>query len=106
MRWVGWSQSEMQKFRIERATERAVVAAHECNRYLQEQAPWAKDVSEERRQIVVRSALEAAYILAHLLEPVREENKNKALLRTYQRVPFASERCCVPSVEVGRLMAS
>ena len=72
MRWVGWSQSEMQKFRIERATERAVGAAHECNRYLQEQAPWAKDVSEERRQIVVRSALEAAYILAHLLEPVRE----------------------------------
>ena len=52
-------QSSIQSFQINNACEAATGAAHACNKYLQDTAIWGK---------MIRSALEATYVLAHLLE--------------------------------------
>ena len=49
----------LQSFEINNACEAATGAAHAYNKYLQDTAIWGK---------MIRSALEATYVLAHLLE--------------------------------------
>ena len=69
---VNKMEKHMAVYKLDFAVQAAVSAAHDCNKYLQESAPWAmKDPSQEtQRSTVVRTALEGCYVLAHLLMPV------------------------------------
>ena len=62
---------KMDAFELEGGASVAIQAVRDVNKYLQEEAPWAKKGDEfaEFRQIVVRASLEAVYALSHLLLP-------------------------------------
>ena len=57
---VNKMEKHMAVYKLDFAVQAAVSAAHDCNKYLQESAPWAmKDPSQEtQRSTVVRTALE------------------------------------------------
>jgi len=57
------------KFDLKGALELTVKACQSIDHYLQSRKPWNLGEGEERDR-VIRSALEAAYACAHLLEPV------------------------------------
>lgn len=64
-------QTKMTNFELEGGASIAIHGFRDINRYLTEEAPWLKKGEEfdEFRRIVVRTTLEAIYVLTHLLAP-------------------------------------
>lgn len=58
----------MRRFCLQEASEIAMQACRDTNKYLTDRAPWAvSDVVEKQK--ICRALVEAVYILAHLFEP-------------------------------------
>ena len=64
-------ETKMTNFELEGGASIAIHGFRDINRYLTEEAPWLKKGQEfdEFRRCVVRTTLEAIYILTHLLAP-------------------------------------
>lgn len=62
---------KMNQFELQGGANVAIQGFRDVNGYLQEEAPWLKkgDEHAEFRQVVVRTTLEAIYVLTHLLLP-------------------------------------
>ncbi|CEM01471.1 unnamed protein product [Vitrella brassicaformis CCMP3155] len=58
----------MDEFCLQEALDAVVEACNKTNKYLQDRAPWAIKEADERAA-VVRTVLEAVYVLAHFFEP-------------------------------------
>ncbi len=56
-------------FALQQACEAAINAVKETNKYLTDKAPWHMKDDTRGKAIVVRSTLEAIYVLAHFLAP-------------------------------------
>lgn len=68
---VNTYQVKMENFELEQGASIAIHGFRDINKYLTEEAPWLKKGDEfgEFRRSVVRTTLEAIYILTHLLAP-------------------------------------
>lgn len=71
--------SKMSNFELEHGASIAIQGFRDLNGYLTEEAPWLKKGAEfaELRRSVVRTALEAIYVLTHLLTPFIPEGSAK-----------------------------
>eukprot|EP01104_Vermistella_antarctica_P003209 TRINITY_DN1337_c0_g1_i1.p1 TRINITY_DN1337_c0_g1~~TRINITY_DN1337_c0_g1_i1.p1 ORF type:complete len:684 (+),score=205.61 TRINITY_DN1337_c0_g1_i1:142-2193(+) len=70
-------ETEMASLKLDQVLLLVLKASSDTNAYLQSQAPWKKDVTEEQRRVVVRTVLEAAYVVAHFLLPFLPETCGK-----------------------------
>ena len=63
--------SKMDNFELQGGASIATKGFRDVNGYLQEAAPWKLkgDENAEKRQVIVRTALECIYALAHLVQP-------------------------------------
>ncbi|RLN55215.1 hypothetical protein BBJ29_006114 [Phytophthora kernoviae] len=64
-----YSEASYKEFALQNACVAIVNALKETNKYLTEKAPWHMK-EEESRLVVVRTCLEAIYVLAHYLSPM------------------------------------
>lgn len=72
-------QMKMQNFELQGGASIAIQGFRDLNGYLTEEAPWLKKGDEfvEFRQSVVKTTLEAIYVLTHLLAPFLPEGSAK-----------------------------
>lgn len=64
-------QAKMNQFQLDAGAQIAIQGFRDINGYLATEEPWKMkgDENKEKRQVVVRTALEAIYAMAHLLMP-------------------------------------
>lgn len=72
-------ETKMQNFELQGGASTAMQGFRDLNVYLTDEAPWLKKGDEfaEFRQSVVKTTLEAIYVLAHLLIPFIPEGSAK-----------------------------
>lgn len=63
------TESHFATFSLQQACEAAVGAVKETNKYLTDKAPWHIKDDARSKAVIVRSTLEAIYIVAHFLSP-------------------------------------
>lgn len=66
--FVAALERSVSKYDLNNACDTAMDAARQANRYLTEQQPW-KMQEQQAKECVIRSVLEAVYIISHLLHP-------------------------------------
>ena len=69
----GEFDQEMKDVKIQSCLLRAINAFESLNKYFQDRQPWDKKWNDDKQQrlVVIRSALEGAYIAAHLMSPCK-----------------------------------
>jgi methionyl-tRNA synthetase len=86
-------ETKMQNFELQGGASIAIQGFRDLNGYLTEEAPWLKKGDEfaEFRQSVVKTTLEAIYVLTHLLIPFIPEGSAK-IFRKLNTVPVTLDK--------------